>query len=426
MRVVFFDYWTKGIHNFVPVAKRLCADGVCVKLVHLGSWRDPTGPDYELLHDIDCYDIRKFGGSLRRALTELKPNVLVTLNTTMTMDRTVVRLCRSMDIKTVYLMHGIHAVGTDVDEVVAHQNAHWTLAKRIRKIGKYSGICAGYLGSIARDAPLEILDPRTYGHFVQMALWPGESHARPWHHRDVYCDRALVYAKVYRDSMIMNIGYPSERVRVVGNPNLDTAYSLVTDTEARYKAQRYLIDLGVPPSREAVVYMEDAFPEQGIGGWTEQTRISELQEIADAVADAGYDLIIKMHPGSDSRSVIAAFAGTPSVHVLLNADLAGLIFGCTATIGHVSTTLLYSIVFDRPLLVPVWSPGLERFGYYVSSGAATPVASPKALTAMLAGIAGCSYSVPPQLDQFIEEFITYTDGRSLDRIVQEVFACAES
>jgi hypothetical protein len=120
-----------------------------------------------------------------------------------------------MKIKTLYLMHGIHGIGADLDEVIAHQNAHWTLAKRIGKVGKYSGICLGYLRAVARDRPLEVIDPRTYGHFLQMALWPGESHARPWRHKDVYCDRALVYANVYRDSMVKEVGYPPDRVRVV-------------------------------------------------------------------------------------------------------------------------------------------------------------------------------------------------------------------
>lgn len=424
--VLFFDYWTRGIHNFIPVAERLRELGITSRLLHLGSWRDLSVPNHETLAGMECHDIRLYGGSIARALKALNPKVLVTLNSTMTMDRTVVRLCRSMNIRTLYLMHGIHAIGADLDEVVAQQNAHWTVAKRIGKIGKYTDICLGYLGAVARDQPLEIFDPRTYAHFIQMALWPGASHARPWRHKDVYCDLALVYANAYRDSMIKEVGYAPERVRVVGNPNLDAVYALARDSEARNRARTRIESLGVSPGREAVVYMEDAFPEQGIGSWTELTRITELNEIADAVNAAGYDLIVKMHPGSNSSAVIAAFLDHPAVHVVLKTDLSELILGCAATIGHTSTTLLLPIVFGRPLFVPTWSPGLERFGYYVSAKAAIPAASPPELTALLREVGNRAGSSASQLDQFIGEYITHTDGCSLDRIVDEIVACAAS
>lgn len=424
MSILFFDYWTTGIHNFVPLYERLQKLGFSAQMLHLGSLRDPSIPQRQVLNEIVCEDISLYGGSIAKALSKLRPRVVVMLNTTLTIDRTVNRLCRMMGIRTIYLMHGITAIGNDLDELVQHQSAHWTVVKRFGKVKKYARLSLGYLAVIAKHNPIEMLDPRTYGHFVQMVLWPCASQQRPWLHKDIYCDRALVYANVYRDSLLKETGYPKDRVIVVGNPNLDSAYALARDPQAPIRALARIEALGVVQGRKAVVYMEDAFPEQGIGGWTEQTRINELRTIARSVQAAGFDLIVKMHPGSNSKAAVEEFSNDDQTHIVLKADLSELILGCVATIGHISTTLMLPVVLERPLIVPTWSPGLERLGYYVTAGAATPATSPEKLIELLINLDALASLDNNRLQGFVREFITHTDGCSQDRIVAEIVACA--
>jgi hypothetical protein len=426
VNILFFDYWTTGIHNILPLSRLIYQRELSFQMLHLGSWRDPAIPQSEVLDGIHCEDISLYGGSVAQALFTLRPSVVVMLNTALTMDRTVNRVCRRLGIKTIYLTHGITAIDSDLDAFVEHQNSHWTWAKRFGKVGKYAKICMGYLEAIAQHRPIELLSPKTYGHFIQMALWPGAAHQQPWPHEDIYCDLALVYANVYRDSLLKETGYPLERVIVVGNPNLDAAYALKSDAQASVRADALIRTLGVTPGRQAVVYMEDCFPEQGIGGWTEQTRTAELLQVAQAVHAAGFDLIIKMHPGSQFSATLREFENDPHTHVVLKIDLSELIFGCAATIGHISTTLMLPIVLGRPLIVPTWSPGLDRFGYYVAAGAATPAASPTQLTELLLNLEVEVSSNNPRLQRFISEYVTHTDGRSLERIVDEIAACAKN
>lgn len=423
---MLFDYWTKGIHNFIPIARELTKSGYSVKLLHLGSWRDRAVPTTEIINDLECIDIAEFGGDIRKGIESLCPSIVVMLNTTMTVDRTVNRICRSLGIKTVYLMHGIKAVGDDLDEFVRHQNIHWTLKKRFSKVPKYASLVARYLGAIARDNPVELFSPATYGHFVQLAASPGSSHQRPWPHKDVYCDLALVYANVYRNSLIGEASYPAERVKVVGNPNLDSVFRLSEENDAKERAAALLLSLGVDNSRRVVAYMEDGFVEQGIGSWTEQTRLTELREIAASVRAAGFDLIIKMHPGSNPDAVLREFAQNPHVRVVLTIDLALLLCGCAAVIGHISTTLMVPIALGLPLIVPTWSPGLERYSYYVGQGAAIPARTPNDLVEILLNLHCAKNQVAGSLDAFIESYITFTDGRSLDRIVRHIIGDAET
>lgn len=421
-RVVFFDYWTKGIDCFLPVYERLSRDGYDCLLVHLGSWRDPGVPREEVIEGLTCRDIRFYDGSIRRALIAEEPDVVLALNTTYTVDRIVNRLCRGLGIRTIYMMHGIRAVGDYLREAIRRTNRHWTGRRRLARVPKYAGISWAYLEAVARTEPLELLSPLTYAHFVQLCLSPGRYLQRPWPHKDIYSDRALVYANVYRDLMVHDVGYPSDRVVVVGNPNLDAAFALLRDRERDGWAQALLRELGVPDGRDAVAYMEDAFVEMGL--WTEAARQEELSQVATAVKEVEMDLVVKMHPSTHAEPMQAAFKADPHVHVVLKTDLARLVYGCRATVGHYSTTLMLPVVFDRPLIIPGWSKGIEKFDFYVSTGAGMPVATPSELTQVLTNLEGAFADFATGRQSFIERYVTLTDGAAWERIVAEIKSLA--
>jgi len=426
MKFLFFDYWTLGAHNFLPVFHALKELGHESSLLHLGSLRDPGCPVSETIGGMVCRDFSHYGNSIRRALQEERPDLVLVLNTGLTVDRTVNRICRSLGIKTAFMMHGIKSVGDDLKLYIEHQNTHWSPLRRLQKVPKYAGLSLGYLAAIARDRPLELLAPSTYGHFLQLMTSPGAAHERPWPHKDVYCDVALVYAKIYAASMIQEKSYPAERVRIVGNPNLDSAFALLADSRLQQPALAQLEQVGVRAGRRAAVYMEDALVEQGIPGWTEETRVSLLRQVAKAANDAGLDLIVKMHPGSNPAGVEEAFRDHESVHVVLKADLAALVWACVATIGHVSTTLMLPVALGRPLIVPAWAPGLEGYSYYVGAGAAIPAASPDQLAGILAAPDEANAALGGQRATFVDQYLTHTDGRSLSRIIEQLLACASA
>lgn len=418
MKIVFFDWWEKGAHHFVPLSRRLTDLGHGCVMVHYGRWYDPNVAIEDAIDGVIRREISFYGGDFAAMLETERPDAVLVLNCGATIDRVINRICRLHRVPTIYLMHGIKAIGADLDEFIRQQNNHWTLARRIAKIPKYIGLIRTYLSVIARDNPLELFLPSTYGHFLQLALQPGQVRERPWPHKDVYCDLALVYANVYRDSLVTEAHYPPGRISVVGNPNLDQAVRIRTDPALQEQALQQLKAIGVPAGRKAVLYIEDAFVEQGIGHWTEDTRTGELAQISDAVVAVGFDLIVKMHPGSNPAAVFERFGKTPGVHIVLKADLPGLVWSCAATVGHVSTALMIPIALGRPLIVPTWSPGLQRYGYYVASGVATPVSNVQQLNAFLARLDDWHNEEDPVRKRFVDDYLTYTDGQSTERIVR--------
>jgi hypothetical protein len=419
-QVVFFDYWTEGIHNFLPIAEKLRGEGIDSKLVHLGSWYDPQIAIEETIKGLPCSDIRYYGGSIQNVIERESPRVLVALNTTLPMDRVVNRICRTTGVKTVYLMHGILPVGHNIEEATRRINKYLSVARRLRKLPKYARIISLYMKALLKDSFYEFADLSNYLHFLQGLLSPGNVLFRPWPHKDIYSDRALVYAEVYRELFINEVGYPPERVVVVGNPNLDPAFDLLRDNNAYSQSYSLLQQIGVPQGRLAVVYMEEAWAALGFAGWNEATLLEEVRQIASAVQCAGMDLIVKMHPSCSPDPLRRAFSDERHVHIISEANLPRLVFGCVATLGRMSTTLMLPVVLHRPLIVPLWSPGSGQFEYYVKQGVGIPASTPENLTRVLMQLEE-EYAKNLNLREvFIRRFITYTDGLSWERITHEI------
>ena len=101
MKILYFDYWTKGLpHNILPLDGLLREEGFERILVHVGSWRDHSVKQEEIICGLLCRDIGYYGGNLRKMLIEESPDAVYVLNVGGTLDRLVNRVCRNLGIKT--------------------------------------------------------------------------------------------------------------------------------------------------------------------------------------------------------------------------------------------------------------------------------------------------------------------------------------
>ena len=106
-RVVFFDYWTKGVHNFLRLMPYAPAGSAEFQLFHLGSWREGSVPRVQMIEGLPTVDIAAYRGMrLPDILRSLRPDVLVGLNMHTTFDRALFLTCRRLGIPTVYVQHG--------------------------------------------------------------------------------------------------------------------------------------------------------------------------------------------------------------------------------------------------------------------------------------------------------------------------------
>jgi len=419
--VVFFDYWTKGIRHFLPIANALKERGVDSLLLHVGSTRDKGVPPEETIQGLRCRDIRFYGRSLCSAIEREAPKVVLMLNM-QTEDRILIRLCRARGIRSVFLMHGIYPIAEDYKKNSDLVDSAFGLWGRVRRIPKYIRLIVQYVMAMWEESIIEPLRISNYIYFWWLMRSPGATYNLAWPHKDAYADKALVYAEVYRRLFVETMKYPADRVVVVGNYNLDPLFPLLNKPNAHAEARGYVEELGVPTGKPAVTYMEGGYVAVGEGalGWSVQTVIDEIREVAKAVRAAGMHLIVKLHPVTDSKPFDAEFGSVNDIFILSNADLPRLVLGSLATLGHTSSTLMIPIACGRPLLVITFNPEIEKLGYYLRQGVAKRIGTPMELTDELRSLKSKGFQPQEQRTRFIKDFITYQDGRSQSRIIDEI------
>lgn len=116
MKILFFDYWLKGIANFnrlMPELRRQCPDAE-IKMVHVGSWKEPQKAIVNEHDGFFSYDISYYNTwSFFKVLKYEHPDVIVMLNLYYLFDKALIVFCKQLGIKTVYLAHGKFSTITD-------------------------------------------------------------------------------------------------------------------------------------------------------------------------------------------------------------------------------------------------------------------------------------------------------------------------
>ena len=150
MTVVYFDYWTKGIHDFTEIDKVLKSHGHKTLLLHVGSFNSPQF-NYEKINNIDVFDISYFKTKfIYIALIKIKPDVVLGLNTTYILDRCLVLSCRKLHITSVFVMHGQRSVGKKFENSLKHAKRP-KLKRYLNRALKYTFIVIpNYILSISK------------------------------------------------------------------------------------------------------------------------------------------------------------------------------------------------------------------------------------------------------------------------------------
>lgn len=390
-------------------------------LLHVGSTRDSNVPTEETLEGLLCRDVRYYGGSLVDAFDAESPRVVMLLNM-QTEDRIMVRLCRAHGARSVFLMHGIYPDAEDVAANSRLADSIFGVRGRLRRFPKYLRLLRDYTRAFRRDSVFEALNPLNYAYFLRVAYSPGDTFGQRWVHKDGFADRALVYANAYRRLFVEDFGYPPERVSVVGNYNLDSLFRFLQRPDAEAEAARYLEEIGTPPDKRAIIFMEGGFthPTNTPSGWSTASVLNEVIGVAKCARATGLHLVVKLHPVTDPTPFFEALKDRDDVTVLPQGDIHKLVLGSLATLGFTSSTLMLPIACGRPLIIVTFPPHVSDLQYYLKHDVATRARSEEELTAQLLDLTRKAYVVPPARAGYIEDYITYRDGQSEQRISAEI------
>ena len=354
--VMFIDCWTGGKHVLLPIDEYLREKNIHGMLVHYGSWDDEPGrPQEEHIDGLHCRDISYYKTRLLyRVLKQEKPDCLVTLTTNNIIDRAKILAARALGIPSVFLMHGILATTGPAIDAQVEVLKPTMRRKRFSKIPKqlrymipnyfYSGFSENSRYLFTREPYRVILS--TFRHPERWKFYPDPS-------PELHCDHALAWGNVYKDFLVNMYGYNRDAVVVTGHPPLDKACLMLKhpppDEEIRGLKQQY----GIDPSARVVLYIEGAFVYSGYQGWTRESLLEHLLEIAGLCAASGTHLVVKLHPSTKDVSWLKE--GVQGQATLIqNADVEMLMWASECVIGHSSTLINSAIVLEKPVFIPRW------------------------------------------------------------------------
>lgn len=410
MKIVYFDYWTEGIHNFVPLNSELIKKGHETILLHVGSFNFDV-PREEIIHGILCRDVKYYKTSLIYKMLEIeRPDIVITLNTTLVLDRALALSCRSLNIKSIFLMHGIRNLGSSNEKLVElMEKTYNSIFTKFAKIGKYLNIVIpNYVYSQWMNNKYDVLLCKfvkvLYSYFDN----PGRSMYFPKYSCELLSDKCLVYSN--NDSEYYEkIGYDKKDIAVVGNPKYDSFFnSINSDSFSVSELPQSVRDVVRSGGRYAL-YLDEGFPAQGeMGGVTIEKRREFVAKCAERLYRDGILLVVKLHPVSE----VYEFGDDVGNCIIEDCCLDGLIKFSEFCICSFSTTINNCVLMGKPVLVPKWMWVDELPSFFIDVGVSRPWAVK---------------DDPLDLDidedsrnEYIEKYITITTPTSVHRVIDTI------
>lgn len=422
-KVLFIDSWTQASGVFNPIAKELEKNGVQSLLVHRGSWEHDKGrPLEEVIGGLKCRDFKYYNTRfIYRIMKHEKPFIVVMLTTNYLFDRAVVLAARALGIKSCFIMHGIRSVKPEV--VAIQKSTTYNSLKKQRwqkavKLLLYT--IPNYFVSGLSNNKLFIFRKEPYSILLKLFINPHRYLLFPAPSSDYHCDLALVWGNIYKEFFMREYGYPEQNVKVVGHPPLDSVFRLLNSPPNESQRAAFYVEHDINDKLPYCVLLEDGAVEQGSNGWTTESRIQYLEEIADICKKADRSLIIKLHPSTNASPINVYFTNHKHVYIYVKIDINRLVFWADAIIGQGSTTNDIAIIMKKPLLLPAWgiSERPNKAVYKRHPFAELCVSQNELYEAIIEHKENLKKS--EMRNQYIDEYITFTDGKANERIITQI------
>ncbi|WP_297604907.1 hypothetical protein [uncultured Alistipes sp.] len=349
MKILFFDYWLKGIANFnrlMPEIRRQCPDAE-VKMVHVGSWKEPQESIVNEHDGFFSYDISYYKtGSFYKVLKIERPDVVVMLNLYYLFDKAVIVFCRKLGIKTVYLAHG--KFSTIADERFTQflkQDLKKNFASKIRR--DTINLLCNYLNSTL----LEYSPMRFVRSMIAMVRDPASMTLNSIFTEELDADIKLVYYESDRQALLVQRKFPDRNIFVVGNPELDAFINKPTLPRVEF-----LLQLGIPDG-PYLLYLDDGFVQARL--MEKRVWYDHLGEIARIAHAAGMQFVIKLHPRTPLADHHAFFSQENIIPIDQKIDFKSLISHSETVVSIVSTTISFALLLGKRVISPRWGATAE-------------------------------------------------------------------
>ncbi len=292
----------------------------CEILVLHNSRMQPGKKQTEI--NIDNIDISCFSYyEIKQILQEWSPDICVLYNFRGIIDQFFIRICRTCNIKTYFLAHGILSDDILTVKKISSQGL-WLRVKRLSwQIRQYfSLICHS-------DSPMTELK------IFYNVLFKNKFDSNPFDKYFVYGDRCLNFlSKIYKlkkGENAFTVGYPLFESEEQKKQSADSIEN-VTPKGVLYVHQPFILDN----------YVQISYEEEK----------NFLLSLANKLFPIYCDFTMMLHPREDIKHYKSLYKGTP-IKVIQSPNDYRLFVGAELVLGHYSTALLFALYFNKPTLI---------------------------------------------------------------------------
>lgn len=404
MKILFFDYWLKGIANFNRLAPAIlaeCGDAE-IKMLHTGSWKEAQPQINNHHQGFESFDISYYHtSSLYKVLKREKPDVLVMLNIYLLLDKALIAYCKHLGIKTVFLAHGRLSGG---EATTYSANTKKSLADKFKKeplltLYNYA------LASLRARKPLRIF------HTVRNIIKHKFNIAFPAQYsEELEADEIMVFYDSDRQLLHRDKKFPLEKIKVVGNPELDNFVN-----QPVIARDEFMVSSGI--SGPYLLYLDD--------GWVEANLIKKenfeghLRQLAELAAMAGLQMVIKLHPRTPQEDYTSLFEELQIKAFKSEVDFKSLIQHSYSVTSLASTTISMALFLRKRVISPRFGSVKDVFRNYpddVIHYSETVEDFKKWLDNDLPTVTNQKY---------LDDNFRMCDGLTLPRIARGILACSD-
>lgn len=340
-KVLGFDSWTGGAHNFARLVPAFREQGFDLQLLHIGSWGGDLGrPKEESFGELRIRDISFYAKkSLLEILDIEHPEAVLFLSNDVFAHRAFRRYCGLKGIPTLHLYHGLVEIQSTEGERMYKTNiinqVFYVLSRVPKALTKVWPLYAHALHiTKARTSDwvrfLSDIVNLTKGKYISIAA------------SDSKADGCAVYTDADVRHAVKKYSYASSDAHVVGNPDL-SRFNLTTE----------MLGCAATNQREAnseIVYVDTGLIYAGMVFANADDYLLHLTTLAKTLTTQGLSLAIKLHP-DHHRTNFPARLLENGIRVVSNEDFVSSLLNCRAAMVEPSTAALIPALLGLPLMM---------------------------------------------------------------------------
>lgn len=344
-KVLFFDSWKGGVHNFIRLNEAFDQASIDSLLVHLCSWgNEEIIVKEELVNNLLVRDISYYPDSnFKKILEREKPDLVLFLSTHTFAHRAMIRYCDFLGIPTINLYHGfvrVQAVDTNKNPYKVNKFAYLRFAfSRLPKMLTNTLPC--YINSLIATKAKSDEWGFFFRNLKEIVTKPSNLRVA----RDAKTTRCLVYAAADKQHAMKTYDFIEEHVIDVGNPDLIS-----------FGMKKEYIGVGLSEitiTHKDVIYIDTALTATGLLFANQAEYIQHLIDTKNELERQGLKLILKPHPDTKRLYDLNVFRNA-GIEILENDKFVERLFTSCAVLLEPSTLALIPALMGIPMVLPTY------------------------------------------------------------------------